>query len=159
AVLLAKNPRAVPPELPKGIVALDYAPFSRLFPRAAALVHHGGIGTLGEAMRAGRPSLIMPCAWDQPDNADRATRLGLARTIARNRYDPRRASTELRLLLEDPAYAQRASEIAAKVCQEDSVSAACDAIESIFAPKRGIVPPGRRTSVGHSAGLQASESP
>jgi UDP:flavonoid glycosyltransferase YjiC (YdhE family) len=128
AVLLAKDPRAVPSELPKGIVAVDYAPFSRLFPRAAALVHHGGIGTLGAAMRAGRPSLIMPCAWDQPDNADRATRLGIARTIARNRYDPRRAAAELRLLLEDPAYAQKASELAAKVCQEDGVSTACDAI-------------------------------
>jgi rhamnosyltransferase subunit B len=83
-------------------------------------------------MRAGRPSLIMPCAWDQPDNADRATRLGIAWTIARDRYTPRRASAELRLLLENPAYAQRASEIAAKVSREDGVTAARDAIESIL---------------------------
>ena len=59
------------PELPKGVVAFDYAPFSLLFPRAAAIVHHGGIGTTGQAMRSGRPSLVMPCAWDQPDNAER----------------------------------------------------------------------------------------
>ena len=131
AVLLAKNPRALPSELPKGIVALDYAPFSPLFQRVAAIVHHGGIGTLAEAMRSGRPSLIMPCAWDQPDNADRATRLGIARTIARNRYDPNRVAAELRLLLEDPTCAQRVSEIATKVRQEDGLSAACDAIESI----------------------------
>jgi UDP:flavonoid glycosyltransferase YjiC (YdhE family) len=132
AVLLVKNPRVLLPDLPKGVVALDYAPFSLLFPRAAAIVHHGGIGTTGQAMRSGRPSLVMPCAWDQPDNAERAARLGIARTIARTRYDPPRASAELRLLLEDPAYSQRAAAVAAKVRQEDGVKAACAALESVF---------------------------
>jgi len=132
AILLVKNPRVLLPDLPEGVVAFDYAPFSLLFPRGAAIVHHGGIGTTGQAMRSGRPSLIMPCAWDQPDNAERAARLGIARTIARNRYDPNRVSAELNLLLEDPAYSQRASEIAAKVRREEGVEAACDAIESLF---------------------------
>ena len=99
AILLVKNPRIVLPVLPEGVVAFDYAPFSQLFPRAAAIVHHGGIGTTGQAMRSGRPSLVMPCAWDQPDNAERAARLGIARTIARNRYEPQRVAAELRLLL------------------------------------------------------------
>jgi len=129
AVLLAKNPRVL---LPEGVVAFDYAPFSQLFPRAAAIVHHGGIGTTGLVMRAGRPSLVMPCAWDQPDNAERAARLGIARTIARNRYDPQGVAAELRLLLENRAYSQRADEIATKVRQEDGVKAACDALESLF---------------------------
>jgi UDP:flavonoid glycosyltransferase YjiC (YdhE family) len=132
AILVAKNRRVLPPELPEGVVAFDYAPFSLLFPRAEAIVHHGGVGTTGQAMRAGRPSLVMPCAWDQPDNADRAARLGIARTIARTRYDPERVSAELRLLLEDPAYSQRAAEIATKVRQEDGVKAACGAIESLL---------------------------
>jgi rhamnosyltransferase subunit B len=132
AILLVKNPRALPPELPEGVVACDYAPFSLLFPRAAAIVHHGGIGTTGQAMRSGRPSLVMPCAWDQPDNAERAARLGIARTIARNRYKPKRVAAELRLLLEDPAYSQRAAEIAPKLRQEEGVEAACDALESLF---------------------------
>jgi len=132
AILLVKNPRVLLPELPEGVVALDYAPFSLLFPRAAAIVHHGGIGTTGHAMRSGRPSLVVPCTWDQPDNAERAARLGIARTIARNRYGTHRVSAELRLLLEDPAYSQRASEIATKVRQEDGVKAACDALESLF---------------------------
>ncbi len=139
AVLLVKNPRVLLRELPEGVVAFDYAPFSLLFPRAAAIVHHGGIGTTAQAMRSGRPSLVMPFAWDQPDNAERAARLGIARTIARNRYEPDRVSAELRHLLEDPAYSRRASEIATKVRQEDGVKAACDAIESSFLRQGGLL--------------------
>ena len=61
-------------------------PFSQLFPRAAAVVHAGGIGTTGLAMRAGRPMLVVPFAHDQPDNAERLRRLGVARTIPGPRY-------------------------------------------------------------------------
>jgi rhamnosyltransferase subunit B len=132
AVLLVKNPRALLPDLPAGVVAFDYAPFSQLFPRAAAIIHHGGICTTGQAMRSGLPALVMPCAWDQPDNAERAVRLGIARTIARNCYDARRVAAELKLLLEDPAYSTRVAEIATKVRQEDGVLAACDALEAVF---------------------------
>jgi UDP:flavonoid glycosyltransferase YjiC (YdhE family) len=132
AVLLVKNRGVLLPDLPQDVVTFEYAPFSLLFPRAAAIVHHGGIGTTGYAMRSGRPSLIMPCAWDQPDNAERAARLGIARTIARNRYEPHRVCAELRRLLGDPAYTRRASEIAAKVRQEDGVKTACDALESLW---------------------------
>ena len=117
AVLLVKNPRILLPELPEGVVAFDYAPFSQLFPRAAAIVHHGGIGTTGQAMRSGRPSLVMPCAWDQPDNAERAARLGIARTIARNRYEPQRVAAELRLCWKIRLTRERAAEIATKVRQ------------------------------------------
>jgi rhamnosyltransferase subunit B len=96
------------------------------------LEDNGGIGTTGQAMRSGRPSLVMPCAWDQPDNAERARRLGIARTISRNRYEPMRVAAELKVLLQDPAYLQRAAEIATKVRQEDGVTAACDAVESVL---------------------------
>jgi UDP:flavonoid glycosyltransferase YjiC (YdhE family) len=132
AVLLVKNSQILEAKLPKGVVAFDYAPFSFLLPRAAAIVHHGGIGTTGHAMRSGRPSLIMPCTWDQPDNAVRAARLGIARTISRNHYEPHGVSRELRLILDDPAYSQRASEIATKIRQEDGVKSACDVIESLI---------------------------
>ena len=74
------------------MTACDYAPFSELFPRAAAIVHHGGIGTTGLAMRSGRPMLVMPCAWDQPDNAERVARLGIARIISRRHYTPARVA-------------------------------------------------------------------
>jgi UDP:flavonoid glycosyltransferase YjiC (YdhE family) len=64
AVLIVEDSRHRPLSLPDGVVASGYAPFSELFPRAAAVVHHGGIGTTGLAMRSGSPTLVMPCAWD-----------------------------------------------------------------------------------------------
>ncbi|MGE5608004.1 MAG: glycosyltransferase, partial [Bacillota bacterium] len=59
-LVLGRNPRNRPPTLPEGMMACDYAPFSQLFPRAAVLVHAGGIGTTGLAMRSGRPMLVVP---------------------------------------------------------------------------------------------------
>jgi UDP:flavonoid glycosyltransferase YjiC (YdhE family) len=120
------------------LVAFNYAPFSQLFPRAAAIVHHGGIGTTGQGMRAGRPMLIMPCAWDQPDNAARAARLGIARTIARRRYTPTCVAAELRRLLNAPAYSRSAAEIGEQVRQEDGVRVACDALENML--RMGPIP-------------------
>jgi rhamnosyltransferase subunit B len=131
-LLVGKDPRNRPASLPDGVVAFDYAPFSELFPRAAAIVHQGGIGTTAQAMRSGRPMLVMPYAHDQPDNADRVTRLGIARTISRRRYNPARAVAELRHLLDRPAYSHRASEVGGQVRKEDGVRTACDALETLL---------------------------
>ena len=114
-LLVGKDPRNRPPSLPEGVVAFDYAPFSEIFPRAAAIVHQGGIGTTAQAMRSGRPMLVMPYAHDQPDNADRLVRLGIARSISRHRYTPDRAAAELRHLLDNPAYSERAVQVGKQV--------------------------------------------
>jgi UDP:flavonoid glycosyltransferase YjiC (YdhE family) len=114
------------------MAAFDYAPFSELFPRAAVIVHHGGIGTTGLAMRAGRPMLVMPSAWDQPDHAERVSRLGLGRAIARKHYIPERVAAELRQLLDNPAYSERALEIGDNVRSEDGVKTACEALEGVL---------------------------
>ncbi len=132
AVLIMKSSRNGPQSLPDGVVAFDYAPFSELFPRVAAVVHHGGIGTTGLAMRAGRPMLVMPCAWDQEDNAERAVRLGIARTIPRRRYTPERVAAELRQLLDNPEYSRRASAVGEQVRQEDGVRVACKALSELL---------------------------
>jgi UDP:flavonoid glycosyltransferase YjiC (YdhE family) len=140
AVLILKDPRNRLSNLPEGVMAFDYAPFAALFPRAAAVVHHGGIGTTGLVMRSGRPMLVMPCAWDQPDNAERVARLGISRTIARHRYTSDRVVAELRTLLDDPAYERRASEVGKQVRQEDGVRVACDVLEELLQRNRaGIV--------------------
>ena len=72
----------LPRELPPYVQCIDSFPFSRLFPRAAAVVHHGGIGTTSLALEAAAPQLIMPMAFDQHDNARRLERLGVARSLS-----------------------------------------------------------------------------
>ena len=132
AVLILKDGRNRPATLPEGVVAFDYVPFSLLFPRASVVVHHGGVGTCGLAMQAGRPSLVVPYAHDQPDNAERLARMGIARTVTRRRYTPARVLSELRRLLDDPSYSQRASEVGWQIRQEDGVRLACDALEGLL---------------------------
>jgi UDP:flavonoid glycosyltransferase YjiC (YdhE family) len=134
-LVLGKVGGNAPPPLPPGMAAFDYAPFSELFPRAAAVVHAGGIGTTGLAMRSGRPALVVPFAHDQPDNAARAARLGIARTLPPHRYWAYRVAYELRRLLDDPAYARRAAAVGEQVRREDGVAAACDALEGLLAAK------------------------
>ena len=103
AVLATAHREQLPARLPATVEVVDYAPFSRLLPRMAAVVHHGGIGTLSQALAAGVPQLVMPMAHDQPDNARRLVRLGVARRLYPHRFTPERAASALRQLLQDPA--------------------------------------------------------
>jgi UDP:flavonoid glycosyltransferase YjiC (YdhE family) len=124
-----------PTNLPRGplgddAITVEHAPHEAIFPRAAAVVHHGGVGTLGQALRAGRPSLVVPWTHDQPDNARRAVRLGVARWLGAGRYKAERAALELRALLDEPEYIARAATVAETVRSEDGVRVACDGIEA-----------------------------
>jgi UDP:flavonoid glycosyltransferase YjiC (YdhE family) len=118
--------------LPPGIAAFDYAPHSLVMPRAAAIVHQGGVGTTGQALRAGRPMLVVPFGQDQPDNARRCVSLGVARTISRAKYTASRVSRELSQLVHDPRYAARAREVGALIQAEQGTSVACDALEAVL---------------------------
>lgn len=126
-LLIGKN---TPPEnLSENILAVSYAPYSQIFPHACAIVHQGGIGTMAQALRAGRPTLVMPYSHDQPDNAARVERLGTSRTIPRKQYLASRVAKELRELLENPSYVTKAAEIGRIIQAENGVGVACDAIE------------------------------
>lgn len=76
-------------------LVVPFAPYATLFPRASIVVHHGGIGTTAEAMRARRPAVIVPFANDQFDNALRAQRLGAARVLLPKRATPTRLANAL----------------------------------------------------------------
>jgi UDP:flavonoid glycosyltransferase YjiC (YdhE family) len=133
-LLVGKDGINRPASLPPGVVAFNYAPFSELFPRALAIVHQGGVGTTAQAMRAGRPMLIMPYAHDQPDNAARMVRLGIGRTISRGRYTARRAALEIKELLR-PRYAERARLVGEQLQNEHGARAASDALEKMLAKR------------------------
>ena len=112
--------------LPREVRAFPYVPYSRVFPRAAAVVHQAGIGTLAQAMRAGRPQLLVPVSFDQPDNARRASALGLARAIPFKKATARLLASELAALLARPEYAHNAEEVARALAQVDGAAQAAD---------------------------------
>jgi UDP:flavonoid glycosyltransferase YjiC (YdhE family) len=114
------------------VMFCSYAPYSVLFPCAALVVHHGGVGTTAQALRAGRPQLIVPYLVDQPDNAARVQRLGVARTLSLRRYTAGNATKELNFLLHDPAVASRASRVAVEVAAEDGATAAAHVIAAVL---------------------------
>ena len=123
-------------EIPKGvdenIVGFDYAPYSRIFPKAACVVHQGGVGTTAQVLRAGVPHLIMPFSHDQPDNAARCERRGVARIISREKYTAANAAKLLRELLGDLSYKANAIEMSKIVRVENGTEIACDAIEAVL---------------------------
>ena len=132
AVLLIGDARNMPRELlPDDIAAFDYAPYGQLLPRASVIVHQGGVGTTAQALRAGRPMLVMPYNHDQPDNASRIARLGVGRMLSRKHYKRPRLVEELKILLEDPIYSQRALETGAIVRSENGAQTACEEIEKL----------------------------
>ena len=130
-ILLTKYANHIPDKLTPKIRHFAYAPFSKLLPRAAAIVHHGGIGTSAQAMAAGCRQLITPFAHDQFDNADRLRRLGVARVIEASRYNARTATPELGLLLTDKAVRKNCREIAARIQNSDPLTRTCELIEDL----------------------------
>ena len=130
-LLVGADDRNLPKrKLPDTICVARYAPYSQIFPRASVLIHQGGIGTTAQALRAGRPMLVMPYSHDQPDNARRVRRLGVAEVLTRKAYKARPAAHLIAQLLADNAYQVRATAVAAQVQAENGTVAACDALEA-----------------------------
>jgi rhamnosyltransferase subunit B len=133
AVLLVGNdPRNLPAhKVPDSICIAEYAPYSQLFPRASLIIHQGGVGTTAQALRAGKPMLVMPYSHDQPDNARRVRRLGVAKVIQRHRYRAGTAAELIREMLTESKYRDRAAAIGKEVLGENGVKAAADALENL----------------------------
>ena len=123
-------------KLSPGIMAIEYTPYSKLFPKAAAIVHQGGIGTTGQALKAGKPMLIVPFAHDQPDNANRIERLGISRTLPLKKCTPEFMARQLKDLLSNVETIERAGKVGEQVRTEDGVETACNAIEAAFMVKK-----------------------
>lgn len=126
-LLIGSNPP--PPALPANVLAWDYLPYARIFPHASVIVHSGGVGTTAQALRAGRPTLVMPFAFDQFDNAARITRIGAGKTLPRHRYNAAEAARAIAPLLTEKRYAETAGNLGTQVQAEHGVSTACDTIE------------------------------
>ena len=128
-LLVGKNPH--PAAEDHDILVLDYVPLGAILPRAAAVVHHGGIGSCAEALRAGLPSLIVPFGYDQPDNAERLRRLGVARVLRRNRVSTHTLTAGLREVLADPGLAMQARELSRRIRPDTDLARSLDALERL----------------------------
>ena len=133
AVLLTGSPNMraeLPADLPAPIHCVYYAAHAELFPRASVIIHHGGIGTSSEALHAGRPMLVVPHGFDQPDNAARLQRLGVAEILPAKRYRAGRTVELLRRLLHEPHYRRQAEHAMLVMRGENGSKVGADVIEA-----------------------------
>jgi len=139
AVLVTRYRQQLPAELPPGVLHVEFAPFAWLLSRAAAVVHHAGIGTLSQAIAAGVPQLARPMATDQPDNAYRLCRLGVAASLTPRAYKVPSVVRALEHLTTSPEVKANCRRWAAQVNGPASIAQACDMLEKHFYARRPAV--------------------
>jgi UDP:flavonoid glycosyltransferase YjiC (YdhE family) len=134
-ILLTKYDHQLPSRMPPAVRHFGFVPLSKLLPRAAALVHHGGIGTCAQGLAAGVPQVVQPMSYDQFDNSLRLLNLGVAKEIAVQKFRGRTLADALAELLDAPSVAARCGELAARCNGPASLAAACDALEQLASSK------------------------
>ncbi|MGE5334164.1 MAG: glycosyltransferase, partial [Nitrososphaerota archaeon] len=133
ALVIGAPPEALPQPLTEDVFAAPFAPFSRIYPRCAAAIHHGGIGTLAQSLRAGIPALVVPWGVDQFFAGAQLTRIGAGRWLRRPAFTAERGAREVAALLEDPSYHKHAESIAQQIAAEDGVGAFAELLEKMLA--------------------------
>lgn len=120
-----------PAGLGEDVFCLEQVPFDWLFPRMAAVVHHGG-GTIGAALAAGRPQVICPFMFDQPFNARCMYDLGVAPPpLPEQILSAEDLAQAIRVALTDRDMATRAAELGRLVRREDGLATAVRTVESL----------------------------
>ncbi|MGL4462201.1 MAG: glycosyltransferase, partial [Planctomycetia bacterium] len=122
AALLTRFPEQLPAKLPDGVRHFDYVPLGEVLPKSKLLIHHGGVGTLSQALAAGVPHMCVPMSHDQIDNAARLEDLGVGRTTAPSRCTPDRLERQLGELLDDPRTGTACAAAARRVAAEDGLA-------------------------------------
>ena len=131
--------------LPASVIAIRDAPHEWLLPRMCAIVHHGGAGTTGAALRAGVPSIVVPLGFDQPFWGGRVYALGVGpRPISRRRLTAARLAAAITHAVTDDGMRARAAALGASLRAERGVDVAVADLEAIAAqwrdPVRHVVP-------------------
>ncbi len=131
AVFLTKDIDQVPPEIPDSIFVSTYAPFSQLLPRSRVMVHHGGIGTLSQCLKAGVPQLIVAMSIDQPDNAERIAKLGAGLGMNARRFTFDKGLPLLNRCLNDDSLRLQAQKFAARLRNRPKIEGLMEWLESV----------------------------
>src|SRR5207245_10780537 len=129
-LLVTKYPYVIPARLPPRVRHCAFAPFRQLLRLCGAVVHHGGVGTTAAALEAGCPQLVLPLAWDQPDNAARVRRLGVGAALGVGRRGGRDLARALAWVM-TPAVRERCREVAALAARRDGLEVAADWVECL----------------------------
>jgi rhamnosyltransferase subunit B len=129
----------LPRTLPSTMTWMPRAPFAQVLPLFAAILHHGGIGTVMRALRAGVPQVIMPHGFDRPDNSVRLAGLGLAQFTPQGEWTVPAVCAQLRQAVADTGYRARAMAVMAGDDAGKSVTAAAEALEAMLASSVGEV--------------------
>ncbi len=130
-ILLTKFRSNLPAQLPEFVMHCEYAPFVSLFPNCRAVVHHGGIGTTAKVLSTARPHLIVPMAYDQPDNARRLVSLGVGMQLKPRLFTPSSVAAQLQKLLLSDTVAVQCQERSRRIDTSSALAKACTAIESL----------------------------
>jgi rhamnosyltransferase subunit B len=114
---------------------MDYIDFEYALPKALAIVHHGGIGTTAQAIKAGIPQLIRPLKYDQPDNADRVYKLGLGTYVMPERFKAEQVAPMIGKMIQQAKNSKTLRHYAADVSNSSAIMDACDLIEQAYKTK------------------------
>lgn len=131
-LLLTRYPQQLPPDLPPNVRHCAFTPFLELLPLCAAVVHHGGVGSTAKALATGTPQVLLPLAWDQPDNASRVVRLGVGTSLPARRRSGRDLARALTAVLA-PEVRDRCRAVAARFVSEDALTQVAQWIEELAA--------------------------
>jgi UDP:flavonoid glycosyltransferase YjiC (YdhE family) len=131
-LLLSKFAETIPSALPSTVRHFPFAPFRPLLPLCGAIVHHGGVGTTAAALQAGCPQLVLPLAWDQPDNAARVKELGAGLSLGPRERSAGDLSMALAQLL-SAGFRDRCRQIANETRTEDGLEVAAGLVEGMGA--------------------------
>ena len=132
AVVLSGWSGLQPTDLPSSAITVDSVPFSWLFPRCAAVVHHGGAGTTAAGLRAGVPSVVIPFFADQPFWGRRVAELGVGPApIPRRRMTVERLARAIELAVGDSGMRRRAADLGAVIRVEDGIARAVAVVEGL----------------------------
>ncbi|MFV0337363.1 MAG: glycosyltransferase [Chthoniobacterales bacterium] len=128
-LLTGDNALNSPPD--KNILRIPYAPLSLVLQKATAIVHHGGIGSCAEGLRAGVPALVIPFGYDQPDNAQRLAKLEVAIVGKRTQITFKHLKNSLEKILQTPEMNQRAQSLAKQISPKKTLLQATEALEKL----------------------------
>jgi MGT family glycosyltransferase len=137
-------------DLPGDPIVVGYAPQLDLIQRSALTISHGGLNTVLESLTRGVPMVVLPVAYDQPGVGVRVEWSGVGRSIPVGQLTVERLRSAVHIVLDAPAYRERAAKLRSSIEAADGLNRAADLIEGAFGTGWKAVPSevGRHARIG-----------